>query len=99
MTDEIVAGTGVSELAAKKTPAPGTPERKSYDRVRKQESRERQKQSKQAESYKYTSTNIPTKPEAIEVLGQRIQNLHVVDVCYDLGILAAERHGIPANRF
>jgi hypothetical protein len=86
-------------ILAPKTPAPGTPERKTYDRVRKQESRERQKQSKQAESYKYTSTNIPTKPEAIEVLEQRIQNLHVVNVAYDLGVLAAERHGIPANRF
>jgi hypothetical protein len=86
-------------IAAPKTPPPGTPERKTYDRIRKQESRERQRQSKQAESYKYNSANIPTKAEAIEVLGQRIQNLHVIDVAYDLGVLAAERHGITANRF
>lgn len=42
---------------------------------------------------------IPTKQEAKEYLSQRIVNEHVIDTCYDLGVIAAERHGVPTNKF
>jgi len=54
---------------------------------------------REASSAKYSSPVVPTKNEAKEVLSQRIENSHVVDTCYDLGLIAAERNGIPANRF
>lgn len=79
--------------------AESTPEKKEYNRIKQQESRERKAQRESAESAKYASKTLPTKSEAKEYLRTRIQNEHVVDTCYDLGLIAAERLGIPANKF
>src|ERR1700676_3447741 len=110
MVEQIVAGAGVPEAMidiAEVQPAPkkkasgepGSEERKKYNRVKQTESRERAKQKKSAESAKYTSSVIPTKAEAKEYLATRIVNQHVIDTCYDLGLLAAEKHGLLANKF
>jgi hypothetical protein len=85
--------------AEAKLPATGTPERKEYQRIKQQECRERKAQKESAESAKYSSKTLPTKSEAKEYLRTRIQNEHVVDTCYNLGLIAAERLGIPANKF
>src|ERR1700687_4208866 len=68
----------------RKTPEPGTAERRNYDRIRQQEHRERKAAKKQIESLKYTSKLELTKKEALELLAERIRNPHVREVCYDL---------------
>src|SRR5713226_7900745 len=60
---------------------------------------ERARTKKDKEYAKLNSDYIPSKSEAKEILGTRIINQHVIDTCYDLGLLAAERHNIPANIF
>jgi Terminase RNaseH-like domain len=58
------------------------------------------KDRKKAESYVYSSATEPTKAEAKEILTARgLKNAHVVDLCYDLALVAAEQNGVPANRF
>jgi len=61
--------------------------------------RAKEKQKEEKKAAKFNSDYIPSKSEAKEILETRIINQHVIDTCYDLGLLAAERHGIPANEF
>jgi hypothetical protein len=67
------------------------------ERTNKFRAKERGKQEKK--NAKFNSDYIPSKGEAKEILSIRIINQHVIDTCYDLGILAAERLHIPANIF
>jgi hypothetical protein len=109
MHEERAMGIGVpddvtpTEVAVvaklRKKPEAGTPERREYERVHKTHQREVAKQKKSAESAKYTSNVVPSKAEAKEYLASRIPNQHVIDTCYDLGLIAAERLGITANKF
>ena len=77
----------------------GGDESKNYNRIKAQESRDRKAAKKSAEDAKFGSKIVPTKSEAKEYLASRISNEHVIDTCYSLGIIAAERHGIAANKF
>ncbi len=63
------------------------------------EVRQKQKDSKSIASYRYSGETTPTKAEAKEILTERGLSQHLVDVCYDLAIYAAEQTGLIANRF
>ncbi len=63
------------------------------------EVRQKQKDSKSTASYRYASEVTPTKAEAKDILAERGLSQHLVDVCYDLAIYAAEQTGLIANRF
>jgi predicted phage terminase large subunit-like protein len=76
-----------------------TPEKKEYNRVKQIESRQRKADKRAVESLKYTSKVEVSKPEALELLSQRIQNEHVREVCYDLALNCAEATGVFPNRF
>ena len=55
---------------------------------------------KKATSFVYDSATEPTKPEAKRLLEERgLKNAHIIDLCYDLGLVAAEQNSVPANRF
>jgi len=55
---------------------------------------------KKATSFVYSSDTLPTKPEGKELLRARgLKNEHVIDLCYEMALSAAEQVGIPANRF
>jgi predicted phage terminase large subunit-like protein len=70
-------------------------ERKAYQVQIQDKSRAKKK----AQSFVYTSKLVATKSEALELLEQRIVNPHVREVCYDLGLDAAEATGIIPNKF
>src|SRR5882724_4594671 len=54
---------------------------------------------KKASSFVYDSKLEPTKSEAKEILTARgLRNPHVINTCYDLGLIAAEQMGVTPNR-
>ena len=58
------------------------------------------KTSKTAKEFSYSSKQVPSESDAKEILAARgLKNPHVVDVCYDLGLSAAEKTGTIPNRF
>jgi hypothetical protein len=68
----------------------------SQGKVRQQKRIDKRKTS----SFVYDSATEPTKPEAKRLLEERgMKNQHVIDLCYDLALVAAEQNGLPANRF
>jgi hypothetical protein len=83
----------------RKVPPKGTPQRTEYERVTRQSRRERTAAKKSAEGLKYNSKIEVTKADALELLGQRIQNDHVREVAYDLALKCATETGIFPNRF
>lgn len=89
------------EAAPKKRIKDMTPEEKKlYNREAQKKSRPKQKERKQAASFVYDSDTLPTKPEAKKILADRgLRNPHVIDVCYELALQAAEHADVPANRF
>jgi hypothetical protein len=70
-------------------------ERKAYQNQIQDKSRAKKK----AQSFVYNSKLAATKSEALELLEQRILNPHVREVCYDLGLEAAEAAGVIPNKF
>jgi hypothetical protein len=67
---------------------------------RKTVNREKRKDKKKATTFVYDSTTEPTKAEAKELLAARgIKNQHILNLCYDLALVAAEQNNLPANRF
>jgi len=58
------------------------------------------KEKKVQGSLVYSSALEPKEPEAKEILAARgLNDPHVIDVCYQLALKAAEQAGVPANRF
>ena len=102
---EVSAETkALLQSARKKKAADRTPEEiaavKAYNNAAQSKSRPKQKAKKQAASYVFDSTVEVTKADAKKILAERgLKNPHIVDVCYDLALQAAESAGIPANRF
>jgi hypothetical protein len=47
----------------------------------------------------YSNKVEPTKRGALEILSERIENAHVADKVFSLGVIAANHHRIPANRY
>jgi len=67
---------------------------------RKQITREKRTAGKKTESYVYSSKDEPTKPAGLRILEERgLKNQHVINFCYQLALIAAERNNVPANRF
>jgi hypothetical protein len=68
--------------------------------ARKAITRTKRADKKKAASFVYDSATEPTKAEGKELLASRgIKNAHILDLCYDLALVAAEQNSIPANRF
>lgn len=74
-------------------------ELREYNRLAAQKSRDKKAAKKAIESLKYDSKIEAKKDEALELLSQRIQNEHVRNVCFDLGVEAAKQLGLVANKF
>lgn len=103
---EVTASQTVTDVTAvqpaqklRKVPPKGTPQRTEYERVTRQGRRERTAAKKSAEGLKYNSKVKVTKADALELLGQRIQNDHVCEVAYDLALKCAAETGVFPNRF
>jgi hypothetical protein len=65
-----------------------------------EKSRSKRADKKKAANYVFNSTMEPTKAEAKEILTARgLKNDHVINFCYDIGLIAAELNHRPANRF
>lgn len=103
---------GVSPVAAPNAAAPKmrgrgidlsslTPEElKQHKSAIDTKSRAKRADKQKAESYVYGSKTEPSKAEVKEILGARgLKNSHVIDLCFDIGLVAAEQNGLPANRF
>jgi hypothetical protein len=95
--------TGVSEVDTSTDVAPEKPVRtdamRADERLRQIKSRTAKKAREKITAYKWDSTQEPTRSEALEILGSRIKNPHVVETCYDLALNAATQHDLVANRF
>ena len=66
------------------------------DKVRRQQ----KKEGKKVASYVYNSAAPLTKAEAKELLEKRgLSNEHVIDLCYDLALIAAQQNDVAPNRF
>jgi exoribonuclease R len=63
--------------------------------------KEKRKQQKLAENYKFNSDTEPTKAEAYEILEEvrSIRHPHILNTVYKRTLEAAEQDGLPANRF
>jgi hypothetical protein len=89
--------TSVLEVATPRV-APDKPERTDAihagDRMRPIKSRTAKKQCEKITAYKWDSPQEPTRSEALEILGTRITNQHVVETCYDLALEVATRHNL-----
>src|SRR5258708_9802880 len=103
---EVAASQTVVDVIAvqsgeklRKAPPKGTPQRTEYERVTRQGRRVRTAAKKSAEGLKYNSKVELTKADALELLGQRIQNDHVREVAYDLAVKCATETGIFPNSF
>jgi len=66
---------------------------------RSKKSRDKKNAKKQAEGLKYNSKVEVSKQDALELLGERIQNDHVREVAYDLALKCAAETGVFPNRF
>jgi len=85
-------GAGLSNL----TPE----ERKARKKANDADSYKKRKDKKSVASYVFDSATEPTKAEAKEILSARgLKNDHIIDLCYDLSLIAAEQNNVPANRF
>src|SRR6266403_449506 len=73
--------------------------RKEDQNRRAKKSRDKKNAKKQAEGLKYNSKVEVTKQDALELLGERIQNDHVREVAYDLALKCAAETGVFPNRF
>ena len=78
-----------------------TPEElKEHKRAIDEKSRTKRKEKAQQASFVYSSATEPTKAEAKEILAARgLKNPHVIDICYDLALNAAEQTNVTPNRF
>src|ERR1700726_687873 len=66
------------------------------DKVRRQQ----KKEGKKTASYVYDSGAEVSKAEAKELLEKRgLSNEHVIDLCYDLALIAAQQNDVAPNRF
>jgi hypothetical protein len=74
-------------------------QRKAEQLRRMNKSRAAAKQRKSAESLKYNAKVEVSKADALELLGQRIQNRQVRDTCYQLALKCATETGLYPNRF
>lgn len=76
------------------------PDALASDRLSSKVQRDQKRERADAASYRYNSTNVPSKAEAKEILQERgLQHPHVIDTVYAaLNRYAAEKQ-IPANRF
>jgi hypothetical protein len=67
---------------------------------RTQRSRQKSREKKNAQNFKFDSGTEPTKAEARSLLELRgLKNDHVIKTTYSLLMTAAQENGIPANRF
>src|SRR5882762_1536447 len=66
---------------------------------RSKKSRDKKNAKKQIEGLKYNSKVEVSKQDALELLGERVQNDHVRDVVYDLAVNCASETGVFPNRF
>jgi hypothetical protein len=76
-----------------------TDEQRAADRERQRKSRAGRAAATNSKAWSPLADSVPAKPEALEILEERIQNAHVRDVAYEQGTIAADRLEIPANRF
>src|SRR5437899_8938408 len=108
MEDEkIVTGTSVPEVSAAPVEAASVSAPKKTGRkligdapLTGAQRKARHDDKKRAASYVYDSAVEPTKAEAkhqLEVRG--LKDTQVIDTVYDLLIKAAEKNGVPPNRF
>ena len=68
--------------------------------ARKQVALAKRTDKKKASSFVYDSGTEPTKPEAKRLLEERgLRNEHVINFCYDIGLIAAELNHVTPNRF
>ncbi len=75
-------------------------ELKQHKRAIDERSRTKRKEKAQQASFVFNSSTEPTKAEAKEILSARgLKNAHVLNLCYDLALVAAEQNNVPANRF
>jgi hypothetical protein len=70
-------------------------------KAHKKEISDKHERKKKATGFVYSSSDTPTKPAAKELLVARgLRNPHIIDLCYDLALIAAEQNHLPAaNRF
>jgi len=94
------------ELARLETKAETPALSEEEDRKRKEDQNRRAKKSrdkkaakKQVEGLKYNSKVEVAKADALELLGERIQNDHVREVAYTLALECAAETGVFPNRF
>jgi hypothetical protein len=78
-----------------------TPEElKEHKRAIDEKSRTKRKEKTQQASFVYSSATEPTKAEAKDILAARgLKNPHVIDICYELALKAAEQTNVTPNRF
>src|SRR6266851_7453914 len=63
-------------------------------------SRKSRKEKTQQARFVFSSATEPTKAEAKEILAARgLKNPHVIEVCYELALSAAEQTGVTPNRY
>jgi hypothetical protein len=67
--------------------------------LRKRAFDKNEKETKRTTVHDFNSSHELPKREALEVLAQRIHHPHVVEICYELGKVAAEHHHIPPNEY
>ncbi len=73
--------------------------RKEDQNRRAKKSRDKKNAKKQVEGLKYNSKVEVSKQDALELLGERVQNDHIRDVVYDLAVNCASETGVFPNRF
>src|SRR5882762_94758 len=96
MSDQDVKqppSSGTEEVSApiKKAPMTNAQRQAKYAKNRKE--------SRQKDAFVYNSKTEPTTPEAKRILEARGLNPHVIEVCYDLALKAAEQTGTTPNRY
>jgi len=96
---EFTPKTPNSKFCPQHTTALTEDQRKDEQLRRMNKSRAAAKARKSAESLKYAAKIEVPKADALELLGQRIQNRQVRDTCYQLALKCAAETGVYPNRF